>query len=183
MVQEMPDKSWFSVVEEAALRQGDVLFGCPVPILRPLQYPLEEGDVPELSIVDLDLVVLSQSCDLTNDKVEDVLLAEVVNWKVAKEADSYLRSTDGRRAVRRGNLPGYSLLKRHDGPPTIWWSLVDFHRLRVLPKSQLEALALSAGPRLRLESPYREHLAQALARYFMRVGLPHDAAEFEQEGK
>jgi hypothetical protein len=38
------------------------------------------------------------------------------------------------------------------------------------------------GPRLRLRSPYREHLAQAFARYFMRVGLPHDARAFEKEG-
>ncbi len=28
----------------------------------------------------------------------------------------------------------------------------------------------------------REHLAQAFARYFMRVGLPHDAKTFEKEG-
>src|SRR5262249_39772943 len=35
---------------------------------------------------------------------------------------------------------------------------------------------------LRLHSPYREHLAQAFARYFMRVGLPHDARAFEKEG-
>jgi hypothetical protein len=27
-------------------------------------------------------------------------------------------------------------------------------------------------PRLRLRSPYREHLSQASARFFMRVGLP-----------
>lgn len=32
-------------------------------------------------------------------------------------------------------------------------------------------------------SLYREHLAQALARSFMRVGLPHDAQAFENEGE
>lgn len=31
-------------------------------------------------------------------------------------------------------------------------------------------------------SPYREPLAQALARYCMRVGLPHEAQAFEREG-
>ena len=35
-------------------------------------------------------------------------------------------------------------------------------------------LAASQGPRLRLNPPYREHLAQAFARFFMRVGLPVD---------
>jgi hypothetical protein len=36
--------------------------------------------------------------------------------------------------------------------------------------------------RMVLPPPYREHLAQAFARYFMRVGLPHDAKAFEKEG-
>jgi len=36
---------------------------------------------------------------------------------------------------------------------------------------------------LRMLSPYREHLAQGFARYFMRVGLPHDAKAFVAEGK
>jgi hypothetical protein len=34
--------------------------------------------------------------------------------------------------------------------------------------------AVRAGDRLRLLPPYREHLSQAFARYFMRVGLPQD---------
>jgi len=60
---------------------------------------------------------------------------------------------------------------------------VDFHRIFVLPKPLVASVARSVGPRLRLRPPYREHLAQAFARYFMRVGLPHDARAFEQEGQ
>lgn len=33
-------------------------------------------------------------------------------------------------------------------------------------------IAKNNGKRLRLCPPYREHLSQAFARYFMRVGLP-----------
>ncbi|MHB1424077.1 MAG: hypothetical protein ACYC3I_12945 [Gemmataceae bacterium] len=62
------------------------------------------------------------------------------------------------------------------------WSVVDFHRLFTLPKMFVSRFAANVGPRLRLRSPYREHLAQAFARYFMRVGLPHDARVFEKEG-
>ncbi len=37
----------------------------------------------------------------------------------------------------------------------------------------LETLLLNRNqPRLRLLPPYREHLSQAFARFFMRVGLP-----------
>jgi len=34
------------------------------------------------------------------------------------------------------------------------------------------------GRRLRLLPPYREHLSQAFARFFMRVGLPVDIPAF-----
>jgi hypothetical protein len=34
------------------------------------------------------------------------------------------------------------------------------------------------GDRLRLLPPYREHLSQAFARLFMRVGLPADIPPF-----
>jgi hypothetical protein len=61
--------------------------------------------------------------------------------------------------------------------------VVDFHRVFVLLKPVVEAVARSAGLRLRLRPPYREYLAQAFARYFMRVGLPLDANAFESEGQ
>src|SRR5262249_54280957 len=51
--------------------------------------------------------------------------------------------------------------------------VVDFHRLYTIPRVFLESLLLQRGQtRLRLLPPYREHLSQAFARYYMRVGLP-----------
>ncbi len=42
----------------------------------------------------------------------------------------------------------------------------------------LESLLKQRGqPRLRLLPPYREHLSQAFARFFMRVGLPVQVAQ------
>jgi hypothetical protein len=52
--------------------------------------------------------------------------------------------------------------------------VVDFHEVHTAPLNQVRAFAKSAGKRLRLRPPYREHLAQAFARFFMRVGLPGD---------
>jgi hypothetical protein len=40
------------------------------------------------------------------------------------------------------------------------------------PTNLVKQFASKCGPRLRLCPPYKEHLAQALARFFMRVGLP-----------
>jgi hypothetical protein len=51
--------------------------------------------------------------------------------------------------------------------------VVEFHEIFTLPRSFLETLlAQRQTRRLRLLPPYREHLSQAFARFFMRVGLP-----------
>ena len=49
------------------------------------------------------------------------------------------------------------------------WRTAEF----TVPRDYLEPLyAQRAKSRLRLRPPYREHLSQAFARFFMRVGLP-----------
>jgi hypothetical protein len=51
--------------------------------------------------------------------------------------------------------------------------LVDFHEVFTAPRVFLESLLSQRGEnRCRLLPPYREHLSQAFARFFMRVGLP-----------
>ncbi len=59
---------------------------------------------------------------------------------------------------------------------------MDFRKLYTMRKELLQQHAETLGPRLRLVPPYREHLSQAFARYFMRVGLPHEARDFEGYG-
>ena len=56
--------------------------------------------------------------------------------------------------------------------------IVDFHEVFTIPPDFPESLLAARGPdRPRMLSPYREHLSQAFARYFMRVGLPVPIAE------
>ena len=81
--------------------------------------------------------------------------------------------------VLDGALPPLSVLRPSSGQPALSWSLVDFRRTYSLPTDDASQLADRLGPRLRLRSPYREHLAQAFARFYMRVGLPSEAADFE----
>ncbi|MCS6860043.1 MAG: hypothetical protein NZT92_06970 [Abditibacteriales bacterium] len=56
--------------------------------------------------------------------------------------------------------------------------VVDFRRVYTLPKAFVRNFAAAQGKRLRPLPPYREHLAQAFARFFMRVGLPVDIPPF-----
>lgn len=109
------------------------------------------------------------SCDLANDKVEEVLLAQVVAWsdavRIGSAENPALKSQEFRRFLVAGNVPSLSLLRKRDAIPVLPWSVVDFRRLFTLPKPFVRRVAEAAGPRLRLLSPYREHLAQAFARY------------------
>ena len=91
----------------------------------------------------------------------------------------------GRKAAwdeaRKGRLPTYHVLNRcelpgHDRD----FQLVDFSRVFTIAVGLTRDLAESQGTRLRLNPPYREHLAQAFARFFMRVGLPVDIPPFSK---
>lgn len=184
----MPDVDWFEVVAEAGLLQGDILPKCPVFVPDgELAWPLASESNLGFRADLLELIVLTQSCDLANDKVPEVLLARVVPWvdvvrQEVKHGNEFAKSARFRKQLIEGTIPSLSLLHKRDHEPRLEWSVVTFQRLYSLPKSYLSAFAASLGPRLRLRSPYREHLAQAFARYFMRVGLPHDARAFEKEG-
>ena len=181
------DVDWYEVVHGDELMQCDLLASCPVPRVRGFEeWPISETQPVEVEVYFEDLIILSQSCDLANDKIQDVILAQVLNWKNAREelvrqGNLFARSKQFRRALIAGNIPSLSLLHKRDDPPELEWSVVDFHRIFVLAKPVVAAVANSAGQRWRLRSPYRESLAQAFARYFMRVGLPLDAKAFEVE--
>ncbi len=172
---------WYQVVEGSALVQGDLILACPVPKVETVSFPLPD----ELEIVsgEFNLVVLTQSCDLANDKVEEVLFAGVRAYRqmVAdeREGNPAVAGTKWRKALVRGDLPAYLVLPRSANPPLLDWSVVDFHHLFTLPKAYTEAFAANVGARLRLVPPYREHLVQAFARYVMRVGLPQSLSDFE----
>lgn len=182
------DFNAFALAEGAVILQGDILFRCPV--FQPdkeLRWPLALDNPQGFRVQSLDLVVMTQSCDLENDKVQEVLLARLISWAVVvrgevEKGNHAVKASKFRKVLVEGGSPALSLLHKRDGTPELDWSVVDFHWLHTLPKTFLTGFAASLGPRLRLRSPYREHLAQAFARYFMRVGLPHDARAFEKEG-
>lgn len=185
----MSDDSWYEVIEGSDLLQGDILRGCPLfRVAVDAAWEPSEGASLDVDTTLEDVVILSQSCDLENHNVEDVLIGQVSSWKDVVRAENekgntFINSSKFRKQLVDGNVPGFSLLHEHPAEPYLAWSVVNFHRLHTLPKGYLLQRVSDMGPRLRLRSPYREHLWQAFARYFMRVGLPHNAGAFEKEGK
>lgn len=169
---------WYSVVSGGDLEQGDVIVSCPV-------HRVESDDDSDEAVVireEHDVVLLTQTCDLEHDKVEDVLVGVIVSYGdlVAREetTNGKIRSKEFRKAAAVGNLPPYFVLPERDQAPVLPWSLVQFHYVFSVPKPVVTALALAQPGRLRLNSPYKEYLAQAFARFIMRVALPSTLDEF-----
>lgn len=168
---------WYDLAEGPEILQGDLLDGCPVviPTAKTVEEIEAKDELLEGYIDQYDVAVMSQSCDLQFGKIDLVLVCPV--WSYEEMADKYdhLRKTENKLALQRGNLTGYHLLreselKDYERPIRI----VDFRNVYSLPFDFLQKFAREQSPRLRLMPPYREHLAQAFARFFMRVGLPVD---------
>jgi hypothetical protein len=169
---------WYAQVDDDSLEQGDLFDVCPVfvPNVDALL-----GDLADFDMVQRDVIVMSQSCDLVQgrEKVTEVLLCAVW-YRSELPATEYVSTAKGLENARKGNVPGVHLLATCELPGLEREvRIVDFRRLYTLPMQFLRKRAGDEGPRLRLLPPYREHLSQAFARYFMRVGLPVDIAPFK----
>ncbi len=172
---------WYAIVNDNSLEQGDILRQCPVFLpprgLRAAVLPSEDQAI-EFDWMQRDVIVMSQTCDLAQgrEKVADVLLCAV--WS-CNEVGGHLATAKGKEDARRGNLPAYHMIAECRLPRfESNVSVVDFRRVYSLPLDYFREFAARAGERVRLLPPYREHLAQAFARFFMRVGLPLDIPPF-----
>jgi hypothetical protein len=166
---------WYQIVNESALRQGDFLDSCPVLIPNGNVLEVTEGNKYQLNanIVNYNVVVMSQSCDLDNKKLDFVLVCPHWSLEDFAKQNNYFNSKEGKKQLRQGNIPGYHVLRgcEIEGQESST-CVVDFRNVYSLPFEFITNLAHQRGNRLRLLPPYREHLSQAFARFFMRVGLP-----------
>jgi hypothetical protein len=170
---------WYRSVDGDSLEQGDLMSGLEVLVSQGRR--LDQPDMLEAELQTLDLVVMTQTCDIEHNKVESLLLCPRWDlWTFVEESRARGENwgTKTRDALRKGNLPGYHLMDEaaQDGIQ-LGLGVVDFHCVYTAPASYVRQHAAQSGKRLRLCSPYKEHLAQAFARFFMRVGLPADISE------
>ena len=173
----MTEYPWYANVQDDSLEQGDIFEMCPV--FLPSEESLD-GAILGMDLTHRDVIVVSQTCDLVKgrEKVTEVLLCAL--WGLSEMTEGFLATPKGREEARRGNVPGVHLI----AASTLQGMerelrVVDFRRLHSLPLAFLRKRAVDERNRLRLLPPYREHLSQAFARYFMRVGLPVDIAPFK----
>jgi len=174
---------WFEKVSGDEVQQGDILESCPVLVL-PSELSLESsGAATEPQDVPFecrDVIVISQTCDMIKgrEKISEVLLCGV--WQKSDfEPGTLMGRTDDWERARKGQLPGFHLLNKCDLDGFRRdFRVVDFRRAHSLPLDFVRRIASDQDNRARLLPPYREHLSQAFARFFMRVGLPIDIPRF-----
>jgi len=166
---------WYTTVSGTEILQGDLLSGCK--ILIPTDAPPEPEGNTEYDVqadqFSYDVIVMSQSCDLENDKVDLVLVCPRWPYEEFAEGNAFFKSSAGKKALRQGDAVGYHLIAGcSDNGVRLAPQVIDFRNVYGVPVGFLRDFAGRSGDRLRLMPPYREHLAQAFARFFMRIGLP-----------
>jgi hypothetical protein len=166
---------WYEIVEGEGLEQGDLLRQCPVILpASDLSFPLPDETMPA-DVLTFDVVVMTQSCDLANDKISDVILCPHWDLGEAGLIDAAIARKDVQKSILSGYRHRYAMLAATEVaelPMNI--RVIDFGRIFCLPKAFVCQFAAGQGRRLRLCPPYREHLSQSFARFFMRVGLPQN---------
>lgn len=173
---------WYAVVSGGELQQGDILRDCPVFVIPP--EVLVGCQEAQIRVDRQHVIVITQSCHLAirpNGRcaVDDVMLAAVYEKSELAGEKLFGKSRDWEEA-RKGRFPAFHVLNRCEIPGHERdFMLVDFRKLFSLPIELARTFAdRHASPRVRLLPPCREHLAQAFARFFMRVGLPVDIPRF-----
>lgn len=171
--------SWYASGIGTNIEQGDIFLD--FPLNRITEIPEEGADIPIFQ-EPLDLIVLTQTCYIENGpKVEDILLALVQNYDSTADDKrfGYLRSKEGKKGLIEGNNNAFVLLPENDEGVEFGWSFVNFHYLYTVPYAYIQQIANSSPNRLRLSSPYLEHVSQSFAKYMMKVALPETLASFE----
>lgn len=160
------------------LQQGDFIMNCPV-IIPPETIDLVS--IPEVDVKKMDAIILTQSCDLVSKNIDNILVCRYFSLSdFFNEIQKEQNLTSKRRKsvldnLRKGHLVSYHLLNKQVGVFDDYL-VVDFKNVYGIHHTTLTEIIKNTEPRVRLLPPYREHLSQAFARYFMRVGLPQDIA-------
>ena len=173
----MGDFEWYEIISNSNnLSQCDFINDCPI-IKPPKVIDLDAENDIQIDLI--NSIVMSQSCDLENNKIEIILVCPY--FPLRYFIDNLPEDQKSKKAIakaidnlKKGNQPGYHLLNKSIEKKLDDYIVVDFRNVYGVHIENLKIIAEKIPERLRLLPPYREHLSQAFARYFMRVGLPQD---------
>ncbi len=159
-----------AVADGDPITQGDIIDDCPLLALSDPAGAFKP-DV-ETEIVRARVIILSQACDLAQvGRGTKVLGAAISEARLLVE-EGILKASTIRDNVRRHQTFGWYFLPAAAPPLMLPESIVDLRELHTLNRTVLEQLAGSGKRACRLQTPYREHLAQHFAVTYMRIALP-----------
>lgn len=157
----------------AELSQGDILDDCPILVWKLAPPPLDLDVPPEVRLI--RVVVLTQACDLAQAKTTRVVVAPV-HSAAELVARNVLKAGAVRDQVRRGQVFGWYFLPAAPAPFALDEAIVDLRELHTIERTILEYL-VEAGKRVcRIQTPWREHLAQHFGTTYTRIALPEPYA-------
>lgn len=171
---------WYGVASGSeVLEQGDIVRGVPIIIppqdLTALTHQEVEGTQISLDAELFDVIVMTQSCDIPKIKdTDELVLCPLQDYDELTQRESQFSGKYGWDNLRKGRFVSAHLLNRCEVEGHGFnYQVVDLRTVFSVPKGGIKSL-IGDHERIRLLPPYREHLSQAFARQFMRVGLPID---------
>lgn len=171
------DYPWYDLIDcSSKITQGDILFGCPVAKLTVNDYKI--WDEFDTEIDNINGIILTQACDIENGKVDNIILCaiesktdfEKILRDKGKNEKEIKKALEGIIKGQQNALHIINCYKSESFEQDFY--IVNFKDIFSIPLTLAQRIAKGNGKRLRLLPPYREHLSQAFARFFMRVGLP-----------
>lgn len=174
-------EEWYKETNDVdKIFQGEILLN--FPIVTPKQvdgkYKLQ-GEIK-------DCIVISQACDLDNRKIENVILAELIDIKIFIEAlvkkDADPKKSNSAKlkaaskdiaAMNKGHQPRYHLLKGKETDTVKFsYKIIDFSRIHAIPFDNILEIKKSKKITVELQSPYMEYVGQRFGNFYSRIGLP-----------
>ncbi len=163
---------------EASLFQGEYLEDCPVVLISESAFSDSDKEL-DATVEIRNLLVMTQSCDLAQNKAKSVALCPIYSLDVfASLNNTYLRRKSW-ESVRQGRVEGLHMVAGFSSFNNQEALVIDFRQIYSLPIGFLNNFISKSRKRKCLKSPYLEHTAQAFARFFMRVGLPSSIEQFK----
>jgi hypothetical protein len=150
---------------EEPITQGDILDHCPL-VFWPATA-MSQGEATPVTTT-ARVIVLTQACDLAENKASGVLVAIVFDAQRLVER-GVLKSGVIRDQIRRHRVYGWYFLP---ADAAFRESVLDLRQLHTIPRVMLDRLVGEGSRVCRVTTPYREHLAQPFASSYARIGLP-----------
>ncbi len=146
---------WWAKISGQSLMQGDLVPDCRLPIFVENPVPRVDDEPSSVEVKLARLIVVSQSCDLANGKIEFVALCPIHTLQEFEVSNPDFKLKGRWEPIRKETKPALHLIASPDAPEDNRSSyVVDFGHIVSVPLEYLKGHAGRLGDRWRLESPF-----------------------------